>query len=65
MNDKGQDADFEEIVKDIQNRDARDMARADSPLKPAEDAHLLDTSEMDIQAAFRAAIEIVNQSRNT
>ena len=64
MNDKGQDADFEEIVKDIQNRDARDMARADSPLKPAEDAHLLDTSEMDIQAAFRAAIEIVNKSRD-
>ena len=53
---KGQEADFEAIVTDIQNRDARDMARADSPLKPADDAHMLDTSEMDIEAAFRAAM---------
>ena len=60
---KGQDADFETIVKDIQNRDARDMARSDSPLKPAEDAHLLDTSQMDIQSAFRSALEIVEQAR--
>jgi hypothetical protein len=36
-------------------RDERDMGRADSPLRPAADAHLLDTSEMSIEAAFQAA----------
>ena len=36
------------------------MGRADSPLKPAADAHLLDTSEMDIEAAFLAAKAIID-----
>ena len=61
---KGQDASFDQILKDIQQRDARDMARADSPLKPAQDAHLLDTSEMDIQTAFRQALEIVEKAKS-
>jgi CMP/dCMP kinase len=52
---KGLDADFEAIFADVKKRDERDMGRADSPLKPAEDAHLLDTSEMSIEAAFSAA----------
>ncbi len=60
---KGEDADFDTILKDIQERDARDMARADSPLKPADDAVLLDTSEMDIAAAFRAAMDTVEKRR--
>lgn len=61
---KGQDANFDQILKDIQQRDTRDMARADSPLKPADDAHLLDTSEMDIQTAFRQALEIVERAKS-
>ncbi|MDZ7872229.1 MAG: (d)CMP kinase [Rhizobium sp.] len=52
---KGGSADFEAIFADVKKRDERDMGRADSPLKPAEDAHLLDTSEMSIEAAFLAA----------
>jgi CMP/dCMP kinase len=52
---KGLDADFEAIFADVKTRDERDMGRADSPLKPADDAHLLDTSEMSIEAAFSAA----------
>jgi len=52
---RGGHADFEEILADIKRRDERDMGRADSPLKPAADAHLLDTSEMTIEAAFQAA----------
>jgi len=54
---------FEEMLNDINARDARDMGRADSPLRPAVDAHLLDTSEMDIAAAFDAAVEIVKAAR--
>jgi len=51
----GADADFDTVLADIRKRDMRDMNRADSPLKPAEDAHLIDTSEMGIEAAFQAA----------
>jgi cytidylate kinase len=47
--------DYGQILADIRRRDARDMGRTDSPLKPAADAHLLDTSEMGIEAAFLAA----------
>lgn len=58
--ERGGKTDYEIILADIERRDARDMARADSPLKPAADAHLLDTSEMDIETAFRAARAIVD-----
>ena len=64
---RGGHADFAEILADIERRDARDMGRADSPLRPALDAHLLDTTEMDIEAAFRAAVALIEkalQSRN-
>ncbi len=61
---KGADADFDAILADIQKRDERDMARADSPLKPAADAHLLDTSEMAIETAFQTALEIIERSQN-
>lgn len=55
------EADFEAILDDIQERDARDTGRADSPLKPAVDAHLLDTSNMGIEAAFSAAVSIIDK----
>lgn len=56
----GGQADFDEILADIRRRDERDTGRADSPLRPAADAHLLDTSQMDIEAAFLAAISVVD-----
>ncbi|MDI7862964.1 (d)CMP kinase [Rhizobiaceae bacterium n13] len=56
----GGSADYDAIYDDIKRRDERDMARADSPLKPADDAHLLDTSEMSIEAAFQRAKSIVD-----
>ena len=52
-------ADFAEIFEDVKRRDARDMGREDSPLRPADDAHLLDTSKMGIEAAFQAARAII------
>ncbi len=57
------DADYEAILEEIERRDARDMGRADSPLKPAEDAHLLDTSNMSIETAFSAAVSIIDRVR--
>lgn len=57
---RGGTADLADILADIRRRDERDMGRADSPLRPAPDAHLLDTSDMSIEAAFRAARSIVD-----
>ncbi len=56
---RGERADEEAILADIRARDARDGARAVAPLKPAADARLLDTTDLDIEAAFRAAIALV------
>jgi len=44
-----------EVLADLRERDRKDTERAVAPLKPAADAHLLDTSDLDIDAAFRAA----------
>jgi cytidylate kinase len=52
-----------EVLADIRTRDERDTSRAAAPLKPAPDAHLLDTTHLDIDAAFRAAIDIVEAVR--
>ncbi len=62
---EGGSADYARILEDIERRDARDSGRADSPLRPAADAHLLDTSEMDIETAFLAARAIVEAVRAT
>lgn len=56
----GKGTSYDTILADIVRRDARDVGRADSPLKPASDAHLLDTSQMDIEAAFSAAKKIID-----
>ncbi|MDE1994740.1 MAG: (d)CMP kinase [Rhizobiaceae bacterium] len=58
----GGSADYTAIFEDVKRRDERDMGRADSPLRPAEDAHLLDTSEMSIEAAFQTAKSIIDAS---
>jgi cytidylate kinase len=60
LQDAGKDRSFEEVLQAVKERDARDAARATAPMKPAADAHLLDTSELDICAAFRAAREIID-----
>jgi CMP/dCMP kinase len=52
-----------EVLADIRRRDERDMSRAAAPLKAAPDAHLLDTTHLDIDAAFRAAVAIVEAVR--
>jgi cytidylate kinase len=59
----GQDVDEAAVLADIVKRDERDMNRAAAPLKQAPDAHLLDTTSLDIDAAVRAAIDIVEATR--
>ncbi|MCT4655729.1 MAG: (d)CMP kinase [Cohaesibacter sp.] len=60
---KGDKADYEQILKDVKLRDERDMNRAEAPLKPAENAHLLDTSKLDIEGAFQRAVSMVESVR--
>lgn len=57
---KGEAADSSEVLEDLKVRDARDSGRADAPLSLAEDAHLLDTTNLDIEAAFTAAVAIID-----
>ena len=54
--EKGISASLPALVADMQARDARDSARAVAPLKPAPDALLLDTTEMDIESAVQAVL---------
>ena len=56
---RGEVAEFRTILDDIHRRDERDSNRSTAPLKPAVDAVLLDTTSLDADAAFRAALDIV------
>lgn len=55
----GHDITYEKIHAQIATRDELDRSRAISPLVPAEDALLLDTSDLGIEAAFKAALELI------
>jgi cytidylate kinase len=54
--EKGISANLPALVADMQARDARDTARAVAPLKPADDALLLDTTRMDVESAVQAVL---------
>ena len=60
MMEKGEKVDYNAILADLKRRDERDMKRAESPLKPAKDAHLLDTTKLSIEGAFAAACAIID-----
>jgi CMP/dCMP kinase len=61
---RGEDVDYAAILEDVRARDARDSERALAPLKAAEDAVMLDTSALDRDEAFAAALAIVEKARN-
>ncbi|MGX9854379.1 (d)CMP kinase [Limimaricola variabilis] len=52
----GVETDFGAVLEDVRARDLRDSGRAEAPLRPADDAHLLDTSELDVEQAVAAAV---------
>ena len=56
---KGTDADLATVEEDMRRRDAKDAARATAPLRPADDAYQLDTTTMDAEAAFHAALAFI------
>lgn len=61
MRERGTHLDEANVLEDIKRRDARDSGRSDSPLRPAGDAFLLDTTDLDIEAAFRVAVDYVSR----
>lgn len=56
----GTECTYDAILAELVKRDARDRQRDNAPLKPAENAHLLDTTNLDIEAAFKAAVELID-----
>ncbi len=60
---QGRDIGEATVLADILKRDERDSNRAAAPLRQAPDAYLLDTTDMDISTAIRAAIDIVEATR--
>jgi cytidylate kinase len=62
---QGETVGLDEVLADIRMRDERDSGRAAAPLVQAADAHLLDTSEMTIDTAFREALRLVEQMRGS
>ena len=62
MSERGIDIELSEIEQDIARRDDRDISRADAPLIAASDAFVIDTTNLDKDAAIRAAIEAVEEA---
>jgi len=60
---RGEKVDYAGILEDIRKRDERDSTRAEAPLKPAADAHLLDTTDLNIEGAFAAALALVEGTK--
>jgi cytidylate kinase len=60
---KGSYVTRDQVLADVRERDARDAERSTAPMKPAEDAVLLDTSELSIDDALAKAVEIIAQKR--
>jgi cytidylate kinase len=52
---------YEAVLADIERRDARDATRESAPMRPAPDADLLETSDLDIEAAFDAAVGLIKR----
>jgi cytidylate kinase len=64
LSGKGTDTTFETVLADVKERDTRDQNRATAPLVPADDAILLDTSELTAAQAIAAAIKVVEAARS-
>jgi cytidylate kinase len=59
--ERGEPASYEGVLEDIRRRDERDAGREVSPMRPAPDAFLLDTSNLDIEAAFDTAVGVISR----
>jgi cytidylate kinase len=60
LRERGVEAIYSRVLADMQERDARDKQRAVSPLVPAADAYVLDTTDLDADAALAKALDYIN-----
>ncbi|HTZ78333.1 MAG TPA: d(CMP) kinase [Stellaceae bacterium] len=60
LREAGVEAIYERVLQDMKDRDARDSQRQTAPLRPADDAFVLDTTALDAEAAFAAAITYID-----
>lgn len=60
LQEKGICAIYEDVLNDVKKRDERDSNRAIAPLKPADDAFILDTSDLAIDSVFTQVIDFIN-----
>jgi cytidylate kinase len=58
---RGEEVAHEAVLADIRERDARDAGRSSAPMKPASDAHILDTTTLDIAGAVAAAVALIEE----
>jgi cytidylate kinase len=58
---KGEGAIYARVLEDMRERDARDTARATAPMKPAEDAEIIDTSALDAEQVFQRARDVIDR----
>ena len=61
LHQRGQDADFDEILREIRRRDEQDENRPVAPLRQAEDAVLLDTTNLDLKGSLEALLTLVRE----
>ena len=59
LREKGQDADFGAILHEVNTRDHQDMTRAVDPLRQAEDAVVVDSSDLDFEQTVQAILRLV------
>ena len=63
LKEKGTEVSFEEVLKDIRYRDEQDSTRAAAPLRRAEDAVLLDTSDLSFDESYQVLCDLIAKRR--
>ena len=61
--EKGMASNYEEVLAQTKERDLRDSSRATAPLKPADDAIIIDTSNLNIEDVFNKVCEIIDSKK--
>ena len=59
--EKGIDSTYEEVLKDVNQRDYQDSHREIAPLKPAEDSVLVDTSDYDFEGSKKLLLKVIKE----
>jgi cytidylate kinase len=65
LRSRGEPSDYAKVLADILHRDRRDSSRAAAPLKPAADAVILETTDLDVEGTFREALRLIERKLET